>query len=83
MQFSSSQDLDKQHYYHPLPDSRLQNERSERKWRKKVIKSETPKHKSDQQEGAGHRRGHFNKYALAAAILASTNSVLLGYGELF
>ncbi|XWS72023.1 hypothetical protein CRYUN_Cryun02cG0005000 [Craigia yunnanensis] len=78
MQFSSSQELDKQHYYHLLLDSQLQNEKSESKWRKKVIKSETPKHKSDQQEGAGHR-SRFNNYALAAAIIASTNSVLLGY----
>ncbi|XVF34834.1 hypothetical protein REPUB_Repub18cG0092500 [Reevesia pubescens] len=83
MQFSSSQELDKQeqHYYHLLPDSDLQNERStERKWWwREVIKSETPKYKSDPQDGSGHRRGRFNKYALAAAILASTNSVLLGY----
>ena len=82
MQFSSPQELDKQHiHYHLLPDSDLHNERSERKWRKEVIISETPKHKSEQ-EVAGHRRGRFNKYALAGAILASTNSILLGYGEL-
>lgn len=26
---------------------------------------------------------HLNKYAFAGAILASTNSILLGYGKLF
>lgn len=33
-------------------------------------------------KGSGARGGgRFNGYALAGAILASTNSVLLGYGE--
>ncbi|OMO58097.1 Sugar/inositol transporter [Corchorus olitorius] len=54
---SSSQDLDKeQHYYHPLPDSDLQNGKNQKKG-----------------------RSRFNKFALAGAILASTNSILLGY----
>ncbi|XVE54273.1 hypothetical protein DITRI_Ditri03aG0067500 [Diplodiscus trichospermus] len=79
MQFSSPQELDKhQIYYHLLPDSDLHNDRSERKWRKEGIISETPKHKSEP-EVAGHRSGRLNKYALAGAVLASTNSILLGY----
>lgn len=61
-----SQELDKHHiYYHPLPDSDLHNERG----------AETPKHKPEQ------RSRRFNRYALAGAVLASTNSILLGYGE--
>ncbi|KAK6236326.1 Major facilitator [Theobroma cacao] len=78
MRFSSSQELDKQHHYHLLPDSDLQNDRTGRKWQKEVTKSETPKNKS-QPDVSGRRRGRFNKYALAGAILASTNSILLGY----
>lgn len=30
-----------------------------------------------------NRKAGFNRYALAAAILASTNSILLGYGEFY
>lgn len=32
-------------------------------------------------DSAAHGSSRFNGYALAGAILASTNSVLLGYGE--
>ncbi|KAB2076873.1 hypothetical protein ES319_A06G069200v1 [Gossypium barbadense] len=67
MHFSSPEKLDKQHYYHLLPDSDLKNSKG-------FIISEPPKHKSQQQG-----RFHFKKYALAATIPASTNSVLLGY----
>ncbi|KAG8491573.1 hypothetical protein CXB51_014844 [Gossypium anomalum] len=78
MHISSPEKLDKQHYYHLLPDSDLKNGGTRRSYGKGkgFIISEPPKHKSQQQG-----RFHFNKYALAAAILASTHSVLLGYGE--
>lgn len=39
---------------------------------------------NDANEGPSSQKSkvhHLNKYALAGAILASTNSILLGYGE--
>lgn len=55
MSQSPALDSNKEHDYHPLPDSES---------------ASTP---------SGFSCG-LNKYALAGAILASTNSVLLGYG---
>lgn len=54
MSQTPARDSNKEHDYHPLPDS----------------ESASP---------SGFSCG-LNKYALAGAILASTNSVLLGYG---
>lgn len=81
MQFSSVLEPEKHHeYYHLLPDSGsafpaetdLKNGRRRRE--------EAPHHKDDIPEGVrAHRKAYLNKYALAGAVLASTNSILLGY----
>ncbi|KDP33673.1 hypothetical protein JCGZ_07244 [Jatropha curcas] len=77
MQFRSSLESEKNIYYQPLPNEEssspsetdLENERGHKAERK----DKAP------QGVSAHRKISINKYAFAGAILASTNSVLLGY----
>lgn len=69
---SAMDELNKQqnYSYHPLPcsDSNVDQINNENN-----ISAEEDCHKN--------KVYHLNKYALAGAILASTNSILLGYGK--
>eukprot|EP00257_Ricinus_communis_P014163 XP_015571771.1 polyol transporter 5 isoform X1 [Ricinus communis] len=86
MQFSSTLESDKHGNYHPLPDFAsslpseidLKPERRNRVWHKDAAEGESLKHKAALGAPA-QRKTHINKYAFAGAVLASTNSVLLGY----
>ncbi|KAF2303921.1 hypothetical protein GH714_024554 [Hevea brasiliensis] len=86
MQFSSTLESDKDGCYHPLPDSKssstsetdLKNERRNKVWHKEAGECGFQKPKVLQGVSA-HRKTRINKYAFGGAILASTNSVLLGY----
>lgn len=88
MHFSSNLESDKVGYYHPLPDSEssstsetdLKNEKRNKIWHEDAAEGGSQEHEGPQGVSA-HRKTHINKYALGGAILASTNSVLLGYGE--
>lgn len=84
MQFSSAREPEKRHDYHLIPDSGsalpvetdLKNERRRREG--------ALHHKDDVPEDIPlHRKAYLNKYALAGAVLASTNSILLGYGKIY
>lgn len=46
----------------------------------KEYKAAPPGHLQEE-GGSGRRESRLNKYALGAVILASTNSILLGYGK--
>ncbi|CAL0322187.1 unnamed protein product [Lupinus luteus] len=75
----------KDHNYYPIPGSdsssdakaALNNKEKEGTWAQEAIFNNYYKEK----EGCVSNQGkvHLNKYALAGAILASTNSILLGY----
>uniref|UniRef100_A0A2C9W5A1 Major facilitator superfamily (MFS) profile domain-containing protein n=2 Tax=Manihot esculenta TaxID=3983 RepID=A0A2C9W5A1_MANES len=83
---SSNLESDKVGYYHPLPDSEssstsetdLKNEKRNKIWHEDAAEGGSQEHEGPQGVSA-HRKTHINKYALGGAILASTNSVLLGY----
>lgn len=62
-------------YYHPLPGSDSKSNSSNEE------NEETLSHDVAESSSHKHNGIHINKYALAAAILASTNSILLGYGK--
>ncbi|KAJ4822592.1 hypothetical protein Tsubulata_121922, partial [Turnera subulata] len=88
MQFSSALDSQKDVYYHLLPNSEssspseidLENERGKKKLLKEADKGgDQPQEQSTSQGVSTHKSPGINKYALAGAVLASTNSVLLGY----
>ncbi|KAF2304858.1 hypothetical protein GH714_039187 [Hevea brasiliensis] len=85
MHFSSTLESDEDGNYHPLLDSEsshletgLKSERRNNVWHKDAAIGGSQKHKEAQGVSA-HRKIHINKYAFGGAILASTNSVLLGY----
>lgn len=67
-------------YYYPLPGS----DPSFVDDAKAEASSHNPKHNSSSEDCSSYQTNkvHLNKYALAGAILASTNSILLGYGKL-
>ncbi|KAG6658468.1 probable polyol transporter 6 [Carya illinoinensis] len=78
----SAMEPEKHHDYHLLPDSEsalpVRNDLKNGRRREGVTGSES--HKSKLPEGTPvHRKAYLNKFALAGAILASTNSILLGY----
>ncbi|KAI9190893.1 hypothetical protein LWI28_000342 [Acer negundo] len=90
MQFSSALDPNKDHYYSLVPDSDspslkqsdLINEgKYEESPQKREATDESQEDRTTPQGVAVNNRRmvRFNNYALAAAILASTNSILLGY----
>ncbi|KAL5771230.1 hypothetical protein ACOSP7_015384 [Xanthoceras sorbifolium] len=88
MQFSSALDPDEDHYYHLVPDSESPSPLKERDQIDEGNNEEsTQKGEAAvgcQKYNAPHgvpvnRLPRFNNYALAGAILASTNSILLGY----
>lgn len=65
------------YYYHPLPASDSSTAKTE-------IKREGSYSREEEDAEVGsheHKPAGLNKYALASAVLASTNSILLGYGE--
>ncbi|KAB8849530.1 hypothetical protein FH972_026773 [Carpinus fangiana] len=79
MQFSSGLEPEKRHEYHLLSDSgsALPVETALKNGRRR---GGAPHHKDDVPEDIPlHRKAYLNKYALAGAVLASTNSILLGY----
>lgn len=80
----------KDHYYYPLPGSDsssakadLNNEEKEGTWAQEAAEASSQEHNISEDYGSYQGKVHLNKYALAGAILASTNSILLGYGELY
>ncbi|GMY36023.1 probable polyol transporter 6 [Fagus crenata] len=89
MTFSSTQKPGKHHDYHLLPDSEsalpaettdLKNGGRIREGASHVLANKAESHKHKLLKGAPvHRKAYLNKYALGGAILASTNSILLGY----
>ncbi|KAK4854047.1 hypothetical protein QYF36_018179 [Acer negundo] len=90
MQFSSALDPNKDHYYSLVPDSDSPSLKqsdliNEGKYEESPQKREaTDESREDRTTPQGvavnnRRMVRFNNYALAAAILASTNSILLGY----
>lgn len=65
------------HCYYPLPSSAAKPD---------FNNSDGLKHETCEEEGSSHNeinqsKPGLNKYALGGAILASTTSILLGYGE--
>jgi hypothetical protein len=93
MPFSSTQKPEKHPDYHLLPDSEsalpaettdLKNGGRIREEASHVLANEAESHKHKLLKGAPvHRKAYLNKYALGGAILASTNSILLGYGKIY
>ncbi|KAK0572591.1 hypothetical protein LWI29_033869 [Acer saccharum] len=90
MQFSSAPDPNKDHYYRLVPDAdpssiKQSDPINEGKYKESPQKREaTNESREDRTTPQGvavnnRRMVRFNNYALAAAILASTNSILLGY----
>lgn len=88
MQLNSALESDKHGDYHLLPDlessspleTDLKNERRQETLHKEAAEDES--HRQRAAQGfAAHWKTRINNYALGGAILASTNSVLLGYGE--
>ncbi|KAJ0031168.1 hypothetical protein Pint_13177 [Pistacia integerrima] len=71
-----SKDPAKCHYYRLLPDSEKKNEES---LHEEASQVKSRKQKPIRQCDPVNRKDRFNRYALSAAILASTNSILLGY----
>ncbi|XP_050216320.1 polyol transporter 5-like [Mercurialis annua] len=71
MQFSSTLEADKHGYYHPLSDTESSppSEADRGKFQKHEASHGAP----------AQRKTRLNKYAFAGALLASTNSILLGY----
>lgn len=61
------------HYYHGLPDSEQKLEEDDQSHQWRITGGSTGNSCS--------KKPRLNRYALACAVLASTNSVLLGYGE--
>lgn len=93
MQFNCALEPDEHHYYyHQLPDSEspshkegdpINKRRYEESWHKGAAELESQKHNAPQGVSVNKKKARLNKYALAGAILASTNSILLGYGEFY
>lgn len=86
MQFRSSHKPDKQDCYYLLPDSESPaakegQRRHEELWHKQASEVAPQKHTDLPGVSLQRKKPRFNKYALTGAILASTNSILLGYGE--
>jgi hypothetical protein len=83
MQFSSVLEPEKHHDYHLLPDSGSALETGLKNGRRREGAPHRH-HKDDIPEDVPlHRKPYLNKYALAGAVLASTNSILLGYGKIY
>lgn len=66
--FSLHPNKDDSNSYHPLPDSESE-----------INLKHVTNNKSEASSSSPHRQARINGYVLAGAILASTNSVLLGY----
>ncbi|XP_061348388.1 probable polyol transporter 6 [Gastrolobium bilobum] len=87
MQDNSAQEKQmKSHYYYPLPDSDssstkadLRNEEKQGTCAHEAPEASSHKHNISEDSVSYQSKSHLNKYALAGAILASTNSILLGY----
>ena len=89
MSFTSDMDPNKdQSYYHllPKPEPPLSPAKTHLKDEGKRGKNTSLEdieddHKVISEGSSALRKTKLNRYALAGAILASTNSILLGYGE--
>ena len=87
---SAPEEMKHRHYYYPLPGSDssaakadLNNEQKEGTWAQEAAEGSSYEGNISENGVSYKSKAHLNKYALAGAILASTNSILLGYGELF
>ncbi|XP_042984593.1 uncharacterized protein LOC122313552 isoform X1 [Carya illinoinensis] len=81
----SAMEPDKHHDYHLLDsESALPVGNDLKNGRRREGATESESHKSNLPKGTPvHRKAYLNKFALAGAILASTNSILLGHGITF
>ncbi|XP_061348386.1 probable polyol transporter 6 [Gastrolobium bilobum] len=82
MQDNSALDQINHHYYYPLPGSDSSAAKSDLNNEEKEgtsAQDASHKHNISEDSVSYQNKGHLNKYALAGAILASTNSILLGY----
>ena len=75
----------KHHYYYPLPGSyscaAKTDQKNEREEASESVSNQYPISENINDSFQSRALLCVNKYALAGAILASTNSVLLGYGK--
>jgi hypothetical protein len=62
------------YYYDPLPGSDSRSDQCNNN-------NDNGENNSEEEYQKNNIVHHLNKYALAGAILASTNSILLGYGK--